>query len=115
MSAESGMRNAEGLTPETEAVWKDWSQNLLEHARRMERERDQARAAVSALCQKLDLYMAANSDVKRIAEERNQARAEVAEMNQRLLESVASYLRTMEALRAENRRLERELETLKQP
>jgi hypothetical protein len=31
-------------TPETDAVWSDPEQNLLEHARRMERERDEWRA-----------------------------------------------------------------------
>ena len=29
-------------TPETDAVWEDKSQNILEHARKLERERDDA-------------------------------------------------------------------------
>jgi hypothetical protein len=36
-------------TPETDAVWADKSKNILEHARRMERERDAALARESAM------------------------------------------------------------------
>lgn len=33
-------------TPETDAVWADKSKNILEHARRLERERDELLAAL---------------------------------------------------------------------
>jgi ribosomal protein S4 len=33
-------------TPETDAVWADKNQNLLEHAKRLERQRDAARRAM---------------------------------------------------------------------
>lgn len=34
-------------TPETDAVWDDTSQNILEHARRLERERNEARVLLA--------------------------------------------------------------------
>lgn len=36
---------SERATPETDAVWADKSKNILEHARRLERERDEAQRA----------------------------------------------------------------------
>jgi hypothetical protein len=36
-------------TPETDSVWADKSKNILEHARRMERERDAALAREAAI------------------------------------------------------------------
>ena len=40
-------------TPETDAVWDDKSQNILEHARRLERERDEAREELDELNKRL--------------------------------------------------------------
>lgn len=40
-------------TPETDAVWGDKSQNILEHARRLERERDAERALADRLAEVL--------------------------------------------------------------
>jgi hypothetical protein len=58
-------------TPETDAAWAVESGNGLnevkEISRKLERERDEAR-------HKLELCMAANSDVARIAKERDEAR-----------------------------------------
>ena len=44
-------------TPETDAVWADKSQNLLEHAKRLERQRDAVR---KAMVQSLFAYERAN-------------------------------------------------------
>jgi hypothetical protein len=65
-------------TPETDAAWDKyisppytyWAGDLRILAQRLERERDEAR-------HKLELCMAANSDVARIAKERDEAQAEL--------------------------------------
>lgn len=44
-------------TPETDAVWADKTQNLLEHAKRLERQRDRARRV---MVQSLFAYERAN-------------------------------------------------------
>jgi hypothetical protein len=49
-------------TPETDAVWADKNQNLLEHAKRLERQRDAAKRAV---LQSLFAYISA-SEVARV-------------------------------------------------
>jgi hypothetical protein len=60
-------------TPETDAFFAEWTRTdgVLArsrlHAEKLERERDEA-------LHKLELYMAANSDVARIARERDEAR-----------------------------------------
>jgi hypothetical protein len=72
-------------TPETDALWREmttgnyqpswWvaAERMRDHAKQMERERDEAR-------HKLELCMAANSDVARIAKERNEALDQVKEL-----------------------------------
>lgn len=44
-------------TPETDSVWADKSKNILEHARRMERERDAAIARESAILEFMEVEM----------------------------------------------------------
>jgi hypothetical protein len=44
-------------SPETDSVWADKSKNILEHARRMERERDAALARESAIRQFCEVEM----------------------------------------------------------
>ena len=51
--------------------------------------------------------------LRRLERERDEARVHIEEINTRALESANSYLRTMEALREENRRLERELQMVR--
>jgi hypothetical protein len=40
-------RDSTRHTPETDAVWADKSENILEHARTLERKRDEALAALA--------------------------------------------------------------------
>ena len=40
-------------TPETDAVWNDKNQNILEHAKKLERERNEDRSAIANLNQRL--------------------------------------------------------------
>ena len=70
-------------TPETDAAWDKyisppytyWAGDLRILAQRLERERDEAR-------HKLELCMAANSDVARIAKERDEAREQNAKLRE---------------------------------
>jgi len=43
VAEESSVTAAERATPETDAVWAEKSRNILEHARNLERQRDEAR------------------------------------------------------------------------
>ena len=72
-------------TPETDAVWNDKNQNILEHAKKMERERNLARATCEELVTDSYAVTLAQTVVK-LERERNEARQSIANLNQRLVE-----------------------------
>jgi hypothetical protein len=85
-------------TPETDAAWDKyisppytyWAGDLRILAQRLERERDEAR-------HKLELCMAANSDVARIAKERDEAREQNAKLRE-IADALGGALERLDAL-----------------
>ena len=77
-------------TPETDAVWNDKNQNILEHAKKMERERNLARATCEELVTDSYAVTLAQTVVK-LERERNEARQSIANLNQRLTERQESF------------------------
>lgn len=77
-------------TPETDSVWNDKNQNILEHAKKMERERNLARATCEELVTDSYAVTLAQTVVK-LERERNEARQAIANLNQRLAERQESF------------------------
>lgn len=77
-------------TPETDSVWNDRNQNILEHAKKMERERNLARATCEELVTDSYAVTLAQTVVK-LERERNEARQSIANLNQRLAERQESF------------------------
>lgn len=77
-------------TPETDAVWNDKNQNILEHAKKLERERNLARATCEELVTDSYAVTLAQTVVK-LERERNEARQSIANLNQRLVERRESF------------------------
>lgn len=77
-------------TPETDSVWNDKNQNILEHAKKLERERNLARATCEELVTDSYAVTLAQTVVK-LERERNEARQSIANLNQRLVERRESF------------------------
>ena len=77
-------------TPETDAVWNDKNKNILEHAKKMERERNLTRATCEELVTDSYAVTLAQTVVK-LERERNEARQSIANLNQRLQERQESF------------------------
>ena len=94
-------------TPETDAVWNDKNQNILEHAKKMERERDQLKRwkyemeTVGGWWLAVDEAIRKHPDATigdttpnimlRFIRERNEANSAIAALNQRLTERQESF------------------------
>lgn len=94
-------------TPETDAVWNDKNQNILEHAKKMERDRDQLKRwkyemeTVGGWWLAVDEAIRKHPDATigdttpnimlRFIRERNEAHSAIAALNQRLQERQESF------------------------
>lgn len=94
-------------TPETDAVWNDKNQNILEHAKKLERERDQLKRwkyemeTVGGWWLAVDEAIRKHPDATigdttpnimlRFIRERDEAHSAIANLNQRLVERQESF------------------------
>ena len=75
-------------TPETDAVWNDKNQNILEHAKKMERERDEANSANKIIQEREAELVSKYCYQKDLVKEKDAA---IANLNQRLVERRESF------------------------